>query len=153
MQLNVNAASIFSNLGDGQHGLLRLTVSDAQYNYVSTVPFVQTMNPGPTMSSVLYATAAQIKQAVDQHELQIKLFREYTLIDKVLKQLMLSAVEDKYYRVMRNSLIGYANVTTRSLIQYLYQAYVNITPTQVSNNDKKLRAPYDPNQPIEALYE
>ena len=105
------------------------------------------------MSSVLYATAAQIKQAVDQHELQIKLFREYTLIDKVLKQLMLSAVEDKYYRVMRNSLIGYANVTTRSLIQYLYQAYVNITPTQVSNNDKKLRAPYDPNQPIEALYE
>ena len=65
VQLNVNAASIFSNLGDGQHGLLRLTVSDAQYNYVSTVPFVQTMNPGPTVSSVLYATAAQIKQAVD----------------------------------------------------------------------------------------
>ena len=69
MQLNVNAASKFSNLGDGQHGLLRLTVSDAQYNSISSVPFVQPMNPGPTVPSVLNATAAQIKQAVDQHEL------------------------------------------------------------------------------------
>ena len=34
VQLNANAASIFSNLGDGHHGLLRLTVSDAQYNSV-----------------------------------------------------------------------------------------------------------------------
>ena len=54
---------------------------------------------------------------------------------------------------MRNSLIGYANVTTRSLIQYLYQAYCNITSTQVTDNDKKLRVPYDLNQPIEPLYE
>ena len=54
---------------------------------------------------------------------------------------------------MRNSLIGYANVTTRSLIKFLYQAYGNITSTQISYNDRKLRTPYDPNQPIEVLYE
>ena len=76
MQLNTNAASIFSNLGDGQHGLLRLTVSDAQYNSVSTIPFEQPMNLGPTVPSVLNATAAQIRQDVDQHELQTKPFRE-----------------------------------------------------------------------------
>ena len=111
------------------------------------------MNPWPTVPSILNAKVAQIKQAVDQHELQTKLFREYTLTDKALKQLLLSAVEDKYYRVMRNSLIGYANVTTSSLIQYLNQAYVNITSTQASDNDKKLTAPYDSNQPIDALYE
>ena len=107
------------------------------------------MNPGPTVPSVLNVTAAQIKQAVDQHELQTKLFREYTLVDKALKQLLLSAVEDKYYIVMHNSLIGYANVTTRSLSS-LWQ---HITSTQVSDNDKKLKTPYEPNQPIEALYE
>ena len=116
MQLNENAASIFSNQGSGQHGLLRLTVLDAQYNSVSTVPFVQPMNPGPTMPSDLNATAAQIKQAVGTYEIQIRLFREYTLADKVLKQLLLGAVEDKYYRVIRNSLINYANVTTCSII-------------------------------------
>ena len=116
MQLNENAASIFNNQGSGQHGLLRLTVLDAQYNSVSTVPFVQPMNPGPTMTSDLNATAAQIKQAVGTYEIQIRLFREYTLADKVLKQLLLGAVEDKYYRVIRNSLINYANVTTYSII-------------------------------------
>ena len=67
VQLNANTASIFSNIGDGQHGLLLLAVLDAQYNSVSTVPFVQPMNPGPTVPYVLNATAAQIKQAVDQH--------------------------------------------------------------------------------------
>ena len=93
------------------------------------------------------------KKSIDKHALQTKIFREYTLVDKILKQLLLDAVEDKYYRVKCNSLIGYTNVTNRYLIQYLYQAYSNITSTQVSDNDKKLRTPYEPCQHIESLYE
>ena len=45
--LSTNASSIHSNLGDGQHGLLALTLPAAVYNTISGVPFVFPVNPGP----------------------------------------------------------------------------------------------------------
>ena len=153
VQLNANAASIFTNIGDGQHDLLRLAVSNAQYNSVSTVRFVAPANPGATVTYLPNATSARIKHADDTHDKAFILFKEYTLADKVLKQLLLVAIEEKHYRVLRNDLIGYANVTTRDLIQHLYTGYGNITSTQLANNDTTLRSAYDPNQPTESLYE
>lgn len=83
----------------------------------------------------------------------MRIFREYSLADNALKQLLLTSVEEKYYRVLRNSLIGYASITTRMFIQYLYTSYSNITSTQLADNDTQMRSPCDPNQHIEFLYE
>ena len=47
LELNSNASLIHSNLGDGQLGLLYLTVSQATYDELSNVPFVPPINPGP----------------------------------------------------------------------------------------------------------
>ena len=85
VQLNANAASIFTNLGDGQHGYFRLTVSDAQFSSVSAVPFVAPVNPGATVTYPLNATSARIRQADDAHDKAYRLFKDYTLADKVLK--------------------------------------------------------------------
>ena len=152
IQLNANAASIFANLGDNQHGLLRLTVSNAQFNSVSIVPFVAPANSGVTSTYPTNASSARIKQADDAHDKVYILFKEYTLADKTIKQLLLWVIEDKYYRTLRNNLIGYANVTSSDLIHHLYTSYGNITSTQLANSDVKLRSAYDPNQPIESLY-
>jgi hypothetical protein len=46
LQLNANAASMQSNLGNGQLGLLALTVSPAVFNMLSAVAFVHPFNPG-----------------------------------------------------------------------------------------------------------
>ena len=46
LQLNANAASMQSNLGDGQLGLLALTVFPAVFNTLSAVAFVHPVNPG-----------------------------------------------------------------------------------------------------------
>jgi hypothetical protein len=40
LHLNANAASVQSNLGDGQLGLLALTISPAIYNALSAIAFV-----------------------------------------------------------------------------------------------------------------
>ena len=85
VHLNANAASIFTNLGDGQYGLLRLTVSNAQYNSVSTVPFVTPANPGATVTYPPNATSAWINQADDAHDKALRLFKEYTLANKAFK--------------------------------------------------------------------
>ena len=79
--------------------------------------------------------------------------RKYTIVDKVLKQLLLVAIEVKYYRVLRNNLIGYTSVATRDLIKHIDTSYSNIASTQLADNDVKLRSTYDYNQLIESVYE
>ena len=46
MKLNANSASIQSNLGDGNNGIIYLTVVDEIYNTLSGVPFIEPTNPG-----------------------------------------------------------------------------------------------------------
>ncbi len=59
IQLNANAASVQSpNLGDGQLGLLPLTVSPKVYNMLSAVPFLAPLNPGTTPNIPAVTTAA-----------------------------------------------------------------------------------------------
>ena len=152
-KLNANAASIYTNLCNGSHGLLRLTVSGAQCNSVSLVSFLVLANPSAISTYSLNTIAAKQAKETEVHDMTIKVFREYSLADNTLTQLLLVTVEEKYYRVIRNSLIGYANITTRALIQHLYTNYTDITSTQLSNNDAQMRYPYDPNQHIESLYE
>ena len=46
LQLNANASSIQSHLGDGTLGLIYLTVTPSVYNTVSLMPFIPSANPG-----------------------------------------------------------------------------------------------------------
>jgi hypothetical protein len=47
LKLSANAASVQSNLGNGQLGLLALTVSPKVYATFSAVPFIVCINPEP----------------------------------------------------------------------------------------------------------
>ena len=134
VKLNANAALIYTNLGDGKHGLLRLTVSETQYNTVALILFIVPTNPGVLIYSV-NASAQKMVKEKEAHDLATTSFREYTLVDNTLKQLLLNAVKDKYCRVLCDSLIGYVNVTTRTLIKHLFTNYGDITSTQLAAND------------------
>ena len=47
LKFNTNAASVHSHLGNGQLGLLFLTIYPAIYNTQSNIVFVPPANPGP----------------------------------------------------------------------------------------------------------
>jgi hypothetical protein len=57
-----------------------------------------------------------------------------------------------YIRTLENRHTGFANVTTRQLIDHLLNTYGNLTPTDLATNDSLFRQAYDPSQPIESLY-
>ena len=151
VKLNVNTASIHTNIGDDNHGLLRLTVSAAQYNSVSVL-FVTPTNLGATSTYSPNATTSILVKEKEAHDTIIKIFRECSLADNALKQLLLTSVEEKHFHVLRNSLISYDHITTRTLIQHLYTSYGDITSTQIADNDTQIHSPYNSNQPIESLY-
>jgi len=152
-QLNSNAASVQSNLGNGELGHLFLTVSPAVYNTLSDTPAVPPENPGPDAIIPNGATRSVIVDLRHEHTVDTQVFTTYVNTDKALKRILLAAVDEMYYRTLRHRFIGYGNVTTRQILDHLYAQYADISSSALQDNDKRLKAPYDPNQPIESIFE
>jgi hypothetical protein len=150
--LNANAASIHSKLGGGNYGHLALTISAASYATLSPVAFVPPANPGTTPVIPPLATAAIIGQTVREHDESLRLWRQRNNVNAALKQQLISAISNIYIRTLQDRHTGFANVSTRELIEHLLRAYGNITPTDLAENDTRFKTAYDPSEPIETLY-
>jgi hypothetical protein len=151
LHLNANAASVQSNLGDGQLGLLALTVSPAIYNTLSAIAFIPPANPGTTPNIPPNTTAAVTATIVRQHNTDSILFREYRATDNALKQQVISCVNSMYLRTLSHRITGFANTTTREMLTHLYTTYGRLSPADLQANDAKMKTNYDPSQPIEAF--
>ena len=65
----------------------------------------------------------------------------------------MASVEEIYVRSLCHWYAGYGQNSTQKLLSHLYATYANIFPTDLQANDKKLRAPYDANHPVENLFD
>jgi hypothetical protein len=85
--LNTNAASIHSELRDGQLGHLASTISPAVYATLLAIPFVAPPNPGPVPVLVPnVGTTAQIQGIIHDHKESLWVWQEYNHVDAALKQ-------------------------------------------------------------------
>ena len=150
--LKANAASVPSDLGGGQHGLLGLMLDNAVYNNVTGQNFVRPVNPGNSAVIPPGATAAVTHTLERVHSENLRVFREVTRTDQALKQQLLKVFDDMYFKALRNPHVGYTNTTAYNLIQHLYNVYGRITQIDLSDNEKRLKQSYDPSMPIENLY-
>jgi hypothetical protein len=68
---------------------------------------------------------------------------EYTTLnnlDKAVKQHIIKVITDPILlKPLENHISGYSRVTTREMIQFLFNAYSNITPLQLDANDKIIK--------------
>jgi hypothetical protein len=153
LQLNANAASIQSHLGNGHLGLLYLTVSPAVYATLSNIAFIAPINPGPTAIIPNNATGPQIASIRTAFIENTALFQQYDTADKALKQLLLGAVDEMFVRCLQTKYIGYLNVSTRTILDHLYAQYARISSADILANDITFKTAYDPNMPIETLFD
>ena len=58
-----------------------------------------------------------------------------------------------YYKTLKHARTGYANVTLRQLLDQLFTTYAAIDQFNLEKNQEKMTARYDPNAPIETLFE
>ena len=58
-----------------------------------------------------------------------------------------------YYKTLKHTHIGYVNVTLRKLLDHLVTTYAAIDQFDLEKNQEKMTAHYDPNAPIETLFE
>jgi hypothetical protein len=77
----------------------------------------------------------------------------YHNVDQAIKKLILEAFDDAYRNALSDEVVGYANCTSLDILTHLLTFYAMIAPTELTQNYERLNTPYDPNQPIETLFQ
>jgi hypothetical protein len=80
-------------------------------------------------------------------------YRTYHNVDKAIKKLIIESFDDAYLNVLSDEIVGYKNCTSLQLLTHLLTYYAMIAPTELTQKYERLNAPYDPNQPIEMLFQ
>jgi hypothetical protein len=80
-------------------------------------------------------------------------YRTYHNVDQALKKLVIESLNDAYLNALSDEIVGYANCTSLQLLTHPLTYYAMIAPTEFTQNYQRLNTPYDPNQPIEMLFQ
>jgi hypothetical protein len=155
-ELKQNAASIPCDHGGGAHGYLGVTVSALLYETIAlgnpfTIPAYSDAQPIIPHA----ATGAQISAILLRlYNENLRAFREYTNIHNALKKQLTDAIEPIYIRSQcHHHHVGYANRSLREILANLFQAYGQLTPQRLIDNQTAMHQPWDPNTPFETLIE
>jgi hypothetical protein len=110
-------------------------------------------NPGPSAAVVSGMTAAVIAETTRLHREATQVYCIYHNIDQAIKKLIIESFDNAYLNALSDEIVGYANYTSLQLLTHLLTYYVMVAPTELTQNIERLNTPYDPNQPIETLFQ
>jgi hypothetical protein len=110
-------------------------------------------NPGPSAAVVAGMTAAVIADTTGLHREVTQVYRTYHNVDQAIKKLIIESFDDAYLNALSDEIVGYANCTSLRILTHLLTYYAMIAPTELAQNYERLNTPYDPNQPIETLFQ
>jgi hypothetical protein len=147
--------NIQSNLGGGNHGDLGLILSDASYASYAIVapaePYMVPANPGTIPVFPDGSTGPQIAAIERIHRVEMYKFNRYKNVESALKCFLLASVEDNFVRALHQQHIGYANCTTRALLEHMFTSYGRVHADNLVANTKLMQLSWDPNTPFESL--
>jgi hypothetical protein len=98
-------------------------------------------------------TQKNIAEANRSHTEAIRVYRTYHNVDKAFKKLIIEAFEEQLLNALSDKVVGYANHKSLDLLTHLPTYYSMIAPTELTQNYERLNKLYQPNQPIESLFQ
>jgi hypothetical protein len=150
--LRENAASVPSTLGGGAFGHVGLVVPDEYYAILApNEPYEPPDNPGAFPDFPAGSTAAQISATERIHKEQMRIYREYLNIETALKSQLIKCIDPIYLHAKRNRIVGFANQSIKSILQYLFDTYGMVTAQDLDKNLEQLRKPWNPETPFETI--
>jgi hypothetical protein len=151
--LNTNAMSVASYEGGGRHGHLGIIMTNEEYFAIAVDVFPVPKNPAPSSAVVAGMTAAVIAETTRLHREATQVCRTYHNVDQAIKKLIIESFDDAYLNALSDEIVGYSDCTSLQLFTHLLTYYAMIAPTELTPNYERLNALYDPNQPIETLFQ
>lgn len=147
LEVNSNAASIYSARGNGDLGHLALVLPTAEFLVASgNQPFVIPANPGIAPVHAPNETQFVIAEVNRVYTNNINDFRLYKNVSAAIKK-QLDFIED-----LRHPTLGFANVTVLAILDHLDTTYGAITPDDLENNMALLHKEWNPTQSLETLF-
>lgn len=152
-ELTANAYSIQTNLGCGTVGYARLTLLPATYATISIAAWIPPPNPGTQAGIPANSTAIQIATINRSFDTASTIYATYRMVGNALKKQLLAAVDDIFICSLKQPYIGYGNVTVLDLLTHLFMTYAQISPGDLALNEARMKKEYDPNLPIERIFQ
>jgi hypothetical protein len=128
-------------------------MTNEEYFAVAVDVFPVPNNPGPSAAVVAGMTASVIAETTRLHREATQVYRTYHNVDQAINKLIIESFDDAYLNALSDEIVGYANCTSLQLLTHLLKYYAMISSTELTQNYERLNAPYDPNQPIETLFQ
>jgi hypothetical protein len=97
--------------------------------------------------------AAVTAEMTRLHQEATQVYRTNNNVDQAIKKLIIEAFDDAYRNALSDEIVGYASCTSLQLLTHLLKYYAMIARTELTQKYERLNTPYDPNQPIETLFQ
>ena len=135
-ELRVNASSVETDLGGGNHGILGLFLSNLEYAKILPTPtwFVAPTWPGALVINSA-ATAVEAIHAKEMYHEQIRLFRECKNAEKDLLRHAQNALEHKCIELLINKDTGLVELDMPSVLLYLDTNYEKVPSEGVKSKE------------------
>ena len=78
---------------------------------------------------------------------------QYKEASKALKKLIINNIDEQYIHPVKQARTLYTLVTPMQLLTHIIETYGTITDKDKTNNEERMKAPWIPPTPIEALFE
>jgi hypothetical protein len=75
------------------------------------------------------------------------------MVKRALKKQIITVFEPMYLKILNYDMVGFANITAQEMIDHLFLTYGNITGVDLEHNLEQMRKAWDPQQPVETLFE
>ena len=151
-ELYTNAMSVASDRGGGNHGHLALLMTQEEYTTTAGNNFEPPINPGPNPIHPIGATQHQIIEANRIHSADKIEHKAYLNVGQALKAMIIKAIQPVYINILKDPVLGFANITARQLLQHIKTTYGRITTDILVANSEALSREWSPDDPIENLW-
>eukprot|EP00957_Ditylum_brightwellii_P144434 11002056-Ditylum_brightwellii.AAC.1 len=64
----------------------------------------------------------------------------------------MSAFDERFYKAIKDGIVGYCNKTAAHFLHHLYGSYGQITLTMITKSEANMAKPFNPAAPIEDLF-
>jgi hypothetical protein len=131
--LRDSARSIDNHLGWGVFGHLGVIISDAAYEMISLLTTWENPTfPGRASAAIESGgTSAQISAEKHIWEEATNDFKTYNTVQSALKKQIITVIEPMYVEILNDDLVGFANTTSRDMLDHLFLSYGRITAVDI----------------------
>ena len=154
-QIFANARATHSTRGGGDNGRLALVMPPPAYLVrTAGVPFVTPVHPGNALVHIQEGTTGPAITETNRrfkHDLVEHLLYQ-TVTEELKQHQLLAAVPTRYLSILEDADYGYSDISIIEMRTHLRTTYATIEPEEIECNPNALTGTWNPDEPIEDLW-